>query len=512
MATTQLYIDTTLGRPSHRLHRVPYPVTNPVEKHPPLAAVQSYDDGQDPFKSLSAMFTHNQNADFWWKTTGSVFAQMLQSAFYPLHQQYRYLVFFNLVILPEFGPAPSLGDSFSPLAHSNSLKSSHLCVVGQGGLLTPPSSNGSPTLDFSPTPESSVEFPSYMTDDHSPVELSWQFDGSGGAVVRFAIDPVKRQMEGDTRGAMSLFEDLSQMKVLARGVDLDWCRVCAETLTLSSVPPQCKATGTPEYPSQYFVGFDFSSKGIVMKAYFLPETRAAITSTSKTALVTSCIMALSTPTPSCPTPPDLLTPWRRTLSFFNSLPIDLVPTINIVAVDCVASGKNRVKIYARTPRATLANLRHFMTLGRDAAETSHTTQRALKQITMMWYLLFPQLASPEFDDVEAPATDPGHPTGGLLWYYELRPGHAEPFPKVYLPVRHWCRSDQQVVDAVETFYRNVGNHRASERYARDVRQTFNHRPLGLRAGIHTYITFAVKQEEVEVTSYFNPECYAPERR
>ncbi|KAF8519632.1 tryptophan dimethylallyltransferase-domain-containing protein [Hysterangium stoloniferum] len=180
-----------------------------------------------------------------------------------------------------------------------------------------------------------------MTDDHSPMELSWQFDKDGGAVARFAIDPVRRQSEGDARGPMGLFQDLASLKVLAPGVDLDWCR------------------------TQYFVGFDFSSAGIVLKVYFLPETRSTLTSVSKTTLVTDCLTVLSTPSSSCPSPQDLLTPWKKVASFFDSLPADLTPNINIVAVDCVPSKQNRVKIYARTPRTSLSNLRRFLTLGRD---------------------------------------------------------------------------------------------------------------------------------------------------
>jgi hypothetical protein len=98
-------------------------------------------------------------------------------------------------------------------------------------------------------------------------------------------------------------------------------------------------------------------------------------------------------------------------------------------------------------------------------------QCAYEKIKLLWYLLFPQLADAKFDDSEAPVSDPGHPTSGILWYYELRGGHSEPFPKVYIPVRHLCKNDEQVVQAVETFYRTVGNISAADRYGQDVRET-----------------------------------------
>jgi len=185
---------------------------------------------------------------------------MLQRAFYPLHQQYRYLVFYYLVVLPEFGPAPFLALTSMDNSLQVMPKTAGPCPprrvdfsISTSGLPTPPSSS-SPTDLYPSLPGAPEPFRSYMTDDHSPIELSWLFDSEGGAVVRFAIDPVRRQLEGDARGAIGLFEDVTKMKVLARGVDLAWCRVCADTLTLKDVKNGVAGNGSPEYPSQYFVG------------------------------------------------------------------------------------------------------------------------------------------------------------------------------------------------------------------------------------------------------------------
>lgn len=362
---------------------------------------------------------------------------------------------------------------------------------------------------------------SYMTDDHTPIELSWQFGADGGVVARFAIDPVVRQSSAErSRGTMSIFDDLSSLETIAPGVDLDWCRVCAKTLTTSDVDHRVNTIS--QYPSQYFVGFDFSSQGIVLKAYFLPETKSAITGISKATLVTQCIEELATRSSS-----DLLTPWLRVRKFFKTLPLSLRPNINIVAVDCVSSKHNRVKVYCRSPSATLSNLRRFITLGRShqsniplstststAFPTAHSDSdssplsRGLRQITLLWYLLFPEMASSEFDNTEPTMKDPSHPTTGLLFYYELRGGHSEPFPKVYIPVRHLCPNDKHVVKALTQFYHRTGNIKAGMRYARDVQEIFSHRRLSQRSGIHTYITVAIKESNIEVTSYFNPECYS----
>jgi hypothetical protein len=89
-----------------------------------------------------------------------------------------------------------------------------------------------------------------MTDDHTPVELSCVFDKEGTPIIRFSIDPVRRQETGDN--PMFFFEDLAQSMPLPSSTDLTWCRICAEELTI----PRHKQTPSnePRYPSQYFAG------------------------------------------------------------------------------------------------------------------------------------------------------------------------------------------------------------------------------------------------------------------
>ncbi|GJJ14525.1 hypothetical protein Clacol_008790 [Clathrus columnatus] len=480
--TTSDYVSPSLFNPS--ISKSPSPLTTSLD-----VAV----DVQDPFNNLSTFFIHEtHDSEFWWKTTGKVFSQMMKRAFYSPDQQYKYLMFYYFTIIPELGPAPR------PVIKSKS------------------KSKRKPFIDLSSTVDritSKPVYQSYMTDDHTPIELSWQFGGDGGVVARFAIDPVVRQSSSeDSRGAMGLFEDLSTMEVIAPGVDLDWCHKCSKILTTSNVNLD-RVTSVSQYPSQYFVGFDFSLQGVVLKAYFLPETKSILTGIPKIVLVTQCVKELTRPTKNCPSPPDLITPWLNVLTFFETLPPALTPNINIVAVDCLPSKQNRVKIYCRSPLTTLSNLRRFITLGRSTAGTTNLNsplKRGLDQITLLWYLLFPNMADSKFDNVEPLMRDPAHPTAGLLFYYELRGGHSEPFPKVYIPVRHLCRNDRHVVRALTEFYRQTGNIKAGMRYARDVQEILqvSHRRLSRRAGIHTYITVAIKESNIEVTSYFNPECYS----
>jgi hypothetical protein len=81
-----------------------------------------------------------------------------------------------------------------------------------------------------------------------------QFDKDGGAVAHCAIDPVRRQSEGDSHSVIGLFEELALLNVMAPGVDLEWCRTCADILTIKNTSAKGLENGAPECPSQYFVG------------------------------------------------------------------------------------------------------------------------------------------------------------------------------------------------------------------------------------------------------------------
>ncbi|KIJ37223.1 hypothetical protein M422DRAFT_178429 [Sphaerobolus stellatus SS14] len=366
--------------------------------------------------------------------------------------------------------------------------------------VSPPSSPQLESLELPPLNENS-KFISYMTDDHTPIEFSWQFEKSGEATVRFAIDPVMRQANPEVHGSiMGLFHELSQTGLLAQNTDFTWSRICMEALTVAPEELSDKNRSSLSYSSQYFIGFDCMSTGIRLKAYFLPEARAALTLQSKQTLIAEMIKRLDS---SCQV--NLTMPWFNLLHFFDSLPQAIFPEFPFVAVDCLPSRQNRLKIYARTHLVTFSNLRRFLTLDSKGYSGLGMKNRAWEHISLLWYLLFPETFHLG-EDAEVPSNNPGNPTGGLSYYYELRDGCPTPSVKVYIPVRNLCPNDEYIVKALETFFRITSNSCIGSQYTESVRDTFTHRPLAARAGIHTYVSLSIKPDDrIEVMSYFNPE-------
>ncbi|KAF9468247.1 aromatic prenyltransferase [Collybia nuda] len=409
---------------------------------------------------------------FWWKTTGRPLARMLEWASYPLPTRNSYLSFYSQHIIPEFGLFLPASDSSEPFE---------------------------PSL-ASALPDQKI-FPSYMTDDHTPIEFSCIFDDGGIPTIRFSVDPVRRQESSDGL-AIGFFEDIARVMPSPAPQDLTWCRLCAEELTVArrdhKGPPLIK----PRYPSQYFAGIELSKSNTTLKAYFLPEMSALITGVVKFDLITRVVKRISQD-PSLYSTSGLQQAWGLLLEFFRSLPQNLAPSIEIVAVDCVPSSKNRLKVYVRTPLTTLSAVKQFMTLGFavDSAEITET----LEQASYFWRILFPGISDDEEPTVGGDRLR--HPTSGLLFYYELRASSLYPLPKIYIPVRHLCKSDEEIIGAMEKLYRKMNNLEAMRNYGKLIRDAFDHRPLSTRTGIHTYITFAAKSSKVEITAYFNPECF-----
>lgn len=187
----------------------------------------------------------------------------------------------------------------------------------------------------------------------------------------------------------------------------------------------------------------------------------------KSELVSSLVRRICKDPSSLNSTPSLQQSWDMLLGFFHSLPPNIAPSIEIVAVDCVASSKNRLKVYARTPLTTLSTIKRFMTL--DSAIGSQAISRALEQVSYFWGLLFPGIPDDEQPGVEESRLR--HPTSGLLFYYELRGDSLQPLPKVYVPVRHLCKNDEEIVHAMEKLYRKVNNLEAVRKYGGLLRNT-----------------------------------------
>ncbi len=105
---------------------------------------------EDAKPNMKLMKVLGPDASFWWTKTGLLFADIMDQAGYSREIQDKYLNFYFHCIIPALGPRPDPGNK-------------HLI------------------------------WPSFMTDDHTPIELSWAWEQkTGSPEVRLSIEPIQR--------------------------------------------------------------------------------------------------------------------------------------------------------------------------------------------------------------------------------------------------------------------------------------------------------------------------------
>ncbi|KAJ7480134.1 tryptophan dimethylallyltransferase-domain-containing protein [Mycena galericulata] len=334
-------------------------------------------------------------------------------------------------------------------------------------------------------PTGNPAYPSWMTDDHTPVEFSLVLGKTTKSSVRFAFEPSILPLAGErsVRPLRHTLERLASGFPMAPKFDLDWFDICAEALLLSDMQERNRQKDHPV--SEVFIGkpqlwrpfssyqlssgFDCAHYSATMKVYFMPRIR--------------CL------------------PWAKISEFLSRfLPGDR-PEIEIVAIDCVPGSQNRLKIYFRTDLMSDSHMEYFLTLGGtlSAADLSgglHNAKLAWNAITR--------------------GSGDGLPTQSTYFpssaiYYELKQGDDYPSSKVYLPVRRYLRNDMDMSRSIESLSRQLSDPSVTNTYPDFLQTVFPHRPLSTRTGVHTYVGCTAKPGGGDISLYYSPEAFAPER-
>ncbi|KAF4877300.1 4-O-dimethylallyl-L-tyrosine synthase [Colletotrichum siamense] len=307
-------------------------------------------------------------------------------------------------------------------------------------------------------PYPSIRMPrweSFMTDDHTPVELSWAWsDEQSTPTVRYSVEPI-----GWTAGSaneQATASLLNRTRSYAQGLDLSWHGHFLQTTTMcSNYATQMSRNGCQDYnidgavsSSQAFSAFDLEDDGsTTVKSYFIPTVKASSLGISNLDLVEQAIQSLPPLGPECSS---------TTLMGQFSLLKDFIlchhpteqPAVEIVAIDCVDPTDSRVKIYIRSKNTTISSMIDVMSLDGRLPFLSDTVMSSLKEL---WVAVFGSGAEDDVGALSRPLPTIDHRTSGILYYLELKPGAPLPKPKVYLPVRHYARDDEQIARGLSGF-------------------------------------------------------------
>ncbi|KAJ3573256.1 hypothetical protein NP233_g2553 [Leucocoprinus birnbaumii] len=346
-----------------------------------------------------------------------------------------------------------------------------------------------------PTPDefedSGMKPCTFFSDDHTPMELIWAVDADGKMSIRFAMEPLD-SLDGRPSPSEDWMATLNNLRSWQRtkAWSLEWTNICRETLILDHA--ECGERA--QYPSQFFLGGDFSQDSMVGKFYFLPHLRATETQIPQEDLVTECMKRIG-----------LVEPWIRILSFMNTIPQTQRPVPDMIAVDCVPSAQNRIKVYFRSDATTLDEIIQVVRLG-GALDDDPLIKETTDLIEKLWGHFFPGVG--RYEHIKP--SRPKKVAHGFLIYFEMKLGSSRLWPKVYFPVRHYCESDAFIANAISQFYAPY-NENFSTRYSRDLQNIFRHRDLSSRTGIHTYVGCCIRKGGPQLSMYMSPEVFAPER-
>jgi len=204
------------------------------------------------------------------------------------------------------------------------------------------------------------------------------------------------------------------------------------------------------------IGCDFNKSGLLGKGYFWPQLRSRLTGVSTTDLISNCAIKLG-----------LAEQWKPIAKYITT-PTGSSTSPEFVAVDTVEPSRNRLKVYARCRATNFSGVMLAMTLGNHPALANHPGIRhAVANVSHLWRLLFGPDAV--HDDISLTSKSSIY-TKGIVVYYDLTPGRAIPMPKVYIPVRHYAKSDAHVCQVMSQYYREIGFIKAGSTYQQMVEQ------------------------------------------
>lgn len=348
----------------------------------------------------------NSHHEFWWTHGGLALAFLLYYADYSPLLQYVYLRLFANVVAPSLGVAQS------------SQASDYL-----------------------------RQYSSFMTDDGTPIELSWDWgygDPSTPPLIRYSVEPISlnagtildkyNEQEGNS------FHDRLVSSI--SNINLEWFRHFHAYF--QSDLETGLTTDDSDHSSRIFYAFDLSRTGMTSKAYFFPRYVAKSKGIS---VMETILEAIS----SAPQGDGLLGDFYKFRDYVLSQqePVEM----DMLAIDMINPIKSRVKIYFRTRQTDFESVRAAMSLG--GRLDSPQVNQGLDELRDLWNSVF----NVDTDDT-VPLGDASHRTAGILYNVEFKATGGDPVTKIYLPVRHYGVNDEAILRGLCTYMarRNRGDH------------------------------------------------------
>ncbi|KAI1288714.1 tryptophan dimethylallyltransferase-domain-containing protein [Xylaria venustula] len=383
----------------------------------------------------------------WYQHVGKALGVLLFNAGYSYDAQYRSLAFFMKLIAPNLG-----------IFHIDACTSS---------------------------------WHSFMTDDGSPLELSWDWGTSDSQpTIRYSIEPIG-QKAGTTLDPLNLivgpvFED--QLVQLLQNLSLEWFHHFQEFFKGLDDDGQ-ELVDLQDHNTSVFYAFDLTDTDTVAKVYFFPKSRAIAHKESNLEVLVQAIRSAPYSTDSN----------LNALTTFVEFSSDIASAgleYEMLAIDLIDPLESRIKIYFRCRETTFDSVAKIMTLGGRICNPN--LHRGLGDLRELWGALFGVCGDHPLKEVH-------HRTGGMLYNVEFRLGDLCPVAKIYLPVRHYSSSDGAVIRGIDKFFQSRRRGAYMKAYKDVMTTLFGSEELATRSGAQTYVGCSIRPNgALRLVSYFKP--------
>lgn len=96
---------------------------------------------------------------------------------------------------------------------------------------------------------------------------------------------------------------------------------------------------------------------------------------------------------------------------------------------------------------------------------------------------------------------------GVSFYFDIHPKHALPDLKLQLDASKHAKSDLAAAEAVCDYFSRHGRGSGARSYMNMLQGIVSKEEMRSRRGLLAFFSFAFKQGEIDITSYFNPQIY-----
>ncbi|RYP42586.1 hypothetical protein DL767_000110 [Monosporascus sp. MG133] len=352
----------------------------------------------------------NEDERYWWSKIGPLVGKMMNWAQYSTSEQYRVLAFIYRYLLPACGPKPD-----------------------QDGELF-----WKATISY----------------DYTPIQVSLNFY-RGKMTLRTANIPIS-EMSGTVDDPINQQASVDAMIRQQRALlcqDLRWFNHFASKLFFDADTATILKTKVDEFHVQQGVqcmlSHDFPEHDVQCKVAFCPLWKAVATGLSNKEIIWDVLMGLG----------DDIVPYKPSLAVLehyslseNAAKAGVHPVF--FAFDSVLKDSyksSRIKIYYITARTAFSAMIDIYTLGGLLAGPD--IEKGLEALRVLWKAV---LNVPQGwpDDRDLPVNP--HRCAAVIFNFEIWPGAEFPSPKIYLPAHYYGRSDLEIADGMDNFFKSQG--------------------------------------------------------